>query len=279
MRAALRDPVAPAASCVATDSRNQSTRASAAGRLVATLARVAASSASGSPPWRPVRLGAAVLDPVADHRLGGLGVELRADVAAAADQLRPDVVAGEDVEAGGRREHVVVPLHPRPGGDRRSVDGDGRPTRSPAVGARLTVPPRACASTWAPKQIPSSGTPRSTTSRTNAASAATSGRRLGPVDVPLRAERQHELDAGEVRPVPRLLALALDEREPALPQLVPDEPAVELSGFPTTTARTHRVYRSSIRVFRRGGGPRTKHSGAPNTRMGPAVASGGMARR
>ena len=85
-------------------------------------------------------------------------------------------------------------------GSYHPISGCGRPADRRRRG-RAT-------STWAPKQMPSSGMPRPTTSRTSAASAATEAGRLGSVDVPLRAERQHEVDAVELRPVGRLLPVA-----------------------------------------------------------------------
>ena len=184
-----------------------------------------------------VGLGAAVLDPVAHHRLGGLGVELRPDRAVAADQLRADLVAGEDVEAVGRREHVVVPLHPRPGGDRRSVDGDGDPPdlrrRRPADRAAEGVG----------QHLGAEADPEQ---RDAALDDVAHQRRLGldergglrAVDVPLRAQRQHELDAVERRPVGGVLALALGEREAA----------ARATGSRRTRRRSRRRSRSAPRA-------------------------------
>ena len=187
----------------------------------------------GIPATRPVLLGAAVLEPVADHRVGGLRVELRADGAAAGDQLRPAGRRRQDVAARRWREHVVVPLHPRPGGDgrragreRRFVPADLgtlRPTDTAAERVRQHLGPEADG-----QERDLSGDDRADVGRLGFHEV----RRLGPVDVPLRPEREHEVDAGEVGPVPRLLAVSLGEPEPTRAQVVPDEPAVERSPVP-----------------------------------------------
>ena len=71
---------------------------------------------------------------------------------------------------------------------------------------------------------------RATTSRTSAASASTSVGGLRAVDVPLRPERQHEVDAVERRPPLGVLAVALGEGVAVLAQAVADEAGVEVVG-------------------------------------------------
>ena len=208
----------------ATSSRNQSTRASAAGRLRATLAlrlgeqrrRVAAVAA--------VLLGAAIGEPAGDHRLGGLGVELRRHRTGRRGSAgaRPPCAASTS-KPSRRGENVVVPLHPRPGGDAALADRRSRTTRSPAPAERLTVPPRAWDSTWAPKQIASSGMSWATTSRTSAASASTSSAVSGRYTFhsdPSVSTSSTPSSAGQSA---GSLPVALGEREAALAETVADE--------------------------------------------------------
>jgi hypothetical protein len=55
---------------------------------------------------------------------------------------------------------------------------------------------------------------------------------VGPIDVPLRAEREHQLHAFEARPGGGILPDALDEGVATLPESVADEPRVEGLGVP-----------------------------------------------
>ena len=82
--------------------------------------------------------------------------------------------------------------------------------------------------------------------------------RLGSVHVPLRAERQDEIDAVEHRPVTRLLPVRLREPEPARAQVVADEPRVE----PAPVPDDHRSHPSEC--FRH----RVRRAGHPHEALG-----------
>ena len=257
----------------ATSSRNQSTSAAAWSRLTLDVGpgrgqqgvRVAAVAA--------VLLGTTGGQPAADHRLRGLGVELRRRGSAPPRiSCGPASVRGQHVEPLGRREHVVVPLHPRARGDRRSGDREVEPPDLRRRPMRVTVPPRAWESTWAPKQIASSGTSRATTWRTSAASASTSAGGLRPVHVPLRAERQDELDAVEARPAVGILPDALDEGVAALAQPVTDEAGVEAVDVPDHQRAHDRSVRGGetgedAGHGRRRGGDARRHPGRQRRRL------------
>ena len=228
----------------ATESRNQSTRASAAGRLRRHVGTRGGQQGVGVAAVAAVGLGAAVVDPVprpsSRWPRGGTGSRPCGGprISCGPTSLR----ASTSKPAGAVNTSSCHSIH-----GPAATGGPSTATVDPADlrrRRRLTVPPRAWASTWAPKQIPSSGIAALDDVAHQRRLGLDRRRRLRSVDVPLRAQREHELDAVERRPAGGVLALALGEREAALAQPVADEAGIGAAGVPDQ----HRAHRPRVPV-------------------------------
>ena len=187
-----------------------------------------ASSSSGSPPRSPHLLGAAEAKPSGDHRLGGLGVELRPDDPPVRINCGPaSVRASSSKPSGTVNASSCHSSHGPPAGtsdavtsrSNQPISGSGHAGHGAAesVGEHLRTEADG-------DQRPRLGDHAGGQRRLGLDQLG----RLGAVDVPLGSERQHEVDAVEIRPPIRVLTVALGECVAVLAQAVTDEPGIEV---------------------------------------------------